>query len=72
MGHFQRNWPRRLRSAQAEGLVFESQPPHTQVVKTGPGTDTLIAKPSTTGVVSRVCGDGHYKRMPRVIVRVAH
>ena len=58
------HWVRALGS-QAEGLVFESQPRHTYVVKTG--SDSSTAKRLAIGVsVTGPRRYDHYKWMPRV------
>ena len=54
---------------QAEGLVFESQPRQTQVVKTG--SDSSIVKRSALGVSVTGPRRWNYKRMPRVTEGVA-
>ena len=55
--------------AKAEGWVFESQPRQTYVVK------QVVTAPLLNAwqylLVSRVFGDDHHKRIPRVSVRVA-
>ena len=51
---------------QAEGLLFESQPRQTLVVKTG--SDSSTAKRSAMVWVSLVLQDDNYKQMPRVTV----